>query len=100
MSNALNLIDGLDGLATGIALAASAAVFSMAFASGDALVMLVAVALIGSLLGFPVYNEIGRATGWARVGKYVKSWVVAVSIKNKILTLTFTKNKQKKKNTK
>jgi exopolysaccharide biosynthesis WecB/TagA/CpsF family protein len=56
MSNALNLIDGLDGLATGIALAASAAVFSMAFASGDALVMLVAVALIGSLLGFLVYN--------------------------------------------
>jgi UDP-GlcNAc:undecaprenyl-phosphate GlcNAc-1-phosphate transferase len=56
MSNAVNLIDGLDGLATGIALAASAAVFSMASASGDTLVMLVALALIGSLLGFLVYN--------------------------------------------
>jgi UDP-GlcNAc:undecaprenyl-phosphate/decaprenyl-phosphate GlcNAc-1-phosphate transferase len=56
MSNAVNLIDGLDGLATGIALAASAAVFSIASVNGDTLAMLVALALIGSLLGFLVYN--------------------------------------------
>jgi exopolysaccharide biosynthesis WecB/TagA/CpsF family protein len=56
MSNALNLVDGLDGLAAGIALAASIAVFSIATGGGDALVMLVALALVASLLGFLVYN--------------------------------------------
>jgi UDP-GlcNAc:undecaprenyl-phosphate GlcNAc-1-phosphate transferase len=56
MSNAVNLIDGLDGLAGGIALAASAAVFSIATSNGDSLAMLVALALVGSLLGFLVYN--------------------------------------------
>lgn len=56
MSNAINLIDGLDGLAAGVVLAASVALFSIAAGAGDALVMLVAVALVGSLLGFLVYN--------------------------------------------
>ncbi|HEX8910078.1 MAG TPA: WecB/TagA/CpsF family glycosyltransferase, partial [Anaeromyxobacteraceae bacterium] len=56
MSNAINLIDGLDGLAAGVGLAASVALFSIAAGVGDALVMLVAVALVGSLLGFLVYN--------------------------------------------
>ncbi|HEX8909755.1 MAG TPA: MraY family glycosyltransferase, partial [Anaeromyxobacteraceae bacterium] len=56
VTNAVNLIDGLDGLAAGIALAASAALFAIASRGGDALVMLVALALMGSLLGFLVYN--------------------------------------------
>jgi exopolysaccharide biosynthesis WecB/TagA/CpsF family protein len=56
ISNAFNLVDGLDGLAGGIALAAATAVFSIATGSEDALVMLGALALVGSLLGFLVYN--------------------------------------------
>ena len=56
ITNALNLIDGLDGLATGIALAAAATLFWVAFANHRALMSLFMVCLMGGLLGFLRYN--------------------------------------------
>jgi UDP-GlcNAc:undecaprenyl-phosphate GlcNAc-1-phosphate transferase len=54
--NAFNLIDGLDGLATGIALVALGSTFVVAWMLGNAEVAVVCAALGGALLGFLRYN--------------------------------------------
>ncbi len=54
--NAMNLIDGLDGLAGGIAFLALATSFVVAFVRGDATMALLCAALAGSTAGFLVYN--------------------------------------------
>jgi UDP-GlcNAc:undecaprenyl-phosphate GlcNAc-1-phosphate transferase len=55
-ANAVNLIDGLDGLAAGIGLIATAAAVVSALLSGNAALALVAAPLLGALLGFLPYN--------------------------------------------
>lgn len=54
--NAMNLIDGLDGLAAGVGLIAVATNFLLAFDRGDFLTMLVTAVLGGAILGFLFYN--------------------------------------------
>ena len=56
ITNAFNLIDGLDGLAAGSALFSTIVVFAVALVSGSALVSLMALALAGSILGFLRFN--------------------------------------------
>ena len=56
VANAFNLIDGLDGLATGIGLVVLGAVMVAARVLGNAEVFLVALALVGALTGFLRYN--------------------------------------------
>ncbi len=55
-SNAFNLIDGLDGLAAGIGIFATATAFLSAIISGNYALALVTAPLIGALLGFFPYN--------------------------------------------
>ena len=54
--NAINLIDGLDGLAAGVVLIASAALWWVARGHDDFYVMFLASILIGATLGFLRYN--------------------------------------------
>ena len=54
--NSVNLIDGLDGLAAGLAVIAAAAFLGVGARLGDPAVVLVAVGLIGALLAFLRYN--------------------------------------------
>ncbi|GAW94002.1 MraY family glycosyltransferase [Calderihabitans maritimus] len=54
--NAVNLIDGLDGLAAGIAVIAAVVFLFIGAVEGQALVAVLAVCLIGGTLGFLVYN--------------------------------------------
>jgi UDP-GlcNAc:undecaprenyl-phosphate GlcNAc-1-phosphate transferase len=54
--NAFNLIDGLDGLATGIGVVALASTFVVAWILGNREVAVVCAALGGALLGFLRYN--------------------------------------------
>ncbi len=56
MSNAFNLIDGLDGLAAGLALVSTLGLLAAAAVSGRWETVLVAGALAGALLGFLPYN--------------------------------------------
>src|SRR5262249_11137840 len=56
ITNAFNLIAGLDGLATGAGLFASCVMIVVSFASGHAFVTVMALALAGSLIGFLRYN--------------------------------------------
>ena len=57
MTNAINLIDGLDGLASGITLAGLLAVSVVGYLAGITSVVWLSTLLIGCLLGFLVYNS-------------------------------------------
>lgn len=54
--NALNFIDGLDGLASGLGIIVATAIFYVAESHGEPLIALLAVGMMGSLLGFLPFN--------------------------------------------
>ncbi|MBK7946514.1 MAG: undecaprenyl/decaprenyl-phosphate alpha-N-acetylglucosaminyl 1-phosphate transferase [Flavobacteriales bacterium] len=54
--NAMNLIDGVDGLAGGVGLIAACAFGTWLFLAGDVALSLLAFVLAGALLGFLVFN--------------------------------------------
>ncbi len=56
VTNAVNLIDGLDGLAVGISSIASFSLFFIAILGGEQTVAIIAAALAGGCLGFLPYN--------------------------------------------
>jgi UDP-GlcNAc:undecaprenyl-phosphate GlcNAc-1-phosphate transferase len=56
ITNAFNLIDGLDGLAAGSALFSTLVVFVVAIVSGSSFVSLLTIALAGAILGFLRFN--------------------------------------------
>jgi UDP-GlcNAc:undecaprenyl-phosphate GlcNAc-1-phosphate transferase len=55
-TNAFNLIDGLDGLAVGVGIFATATAFLSALLSGNIALALMTAPLLGALLGFLPYN--------------------------------------------
>lgn len=56
ITNAINLIDGLDGLAAGVSTIALATLSVMAFIMGDMFVLAMAAILAASTIGFLFYN--------------------------------------------
>ncbi len=56
ITNAFNLIDGLDGLAAGVSLIAAATLFVVSTAAGRIEVAVLSVVLAGTLAGFLCYN--------------------------------------------
>jgi len=56
ITNAFNLIDGLDGLASGIAMISCSTVAAIAILHHDVTITIISVALAGSLIGFLKYN--------------------------------------------
>jgi UDP-GlcNAc:undecaprenyl-phosphate GlcNAc-1-phosphate transferase len=56
MTNAINIIDVMDGLAAGISLIAASFLFVVAVINGHELIAMFAVTLMGSLAGFLRYN--------------------------------------------
>lgn len=56
VANAINIIDGYNGLAGGYAVIVSAALAGVAAQVGDAFVFTAALAMIGTLIGFLVWN--------------------------------------------
>ena len=56
LSNAINLIDGLDGLACGVSVITSLSIFLVTLIAGDTTSALITAILIGSCSGFFPYN--------------------------------------------
>jgi UDP-GlcNAc:undecaprenyl-phosphate GlcNAc-1-phosphate transferase len=56
MINAFNIIDVMDGIATGVAFFSSLTFFLVALLNGSLMIAIVAITLAGSLLGFLRYN--------------------------------------------
>ena len=56
VTNAINLIDGLDGLAAGAVLIASLTMWWVGHSTGDLYVMLISALLIGATFGFLCFN--------------------------------------------
>ena len=56
MTNAVNFIDGLDGLAVGVSCIASVTMFTIAVLLGEADIALIMAALVGACIGFMPFN--------------------------------------------
>jgi UDP-GlcNAc:undecaprenyl-phosphate GlcNAc-1-phosphate transferase len=56
VTNAINLSDGLDGLASGVSVIASMTIFAVSLINQDSATAIVALVLAGALLGFLRYN--------------------------------------------
>lgn len=54
--NSMNLVDGMDGLASGVAFFAGAVIFVLAVVYGKLPVAMMSAALLGSVVGFLMYN--------------------------------------------
>jgi UDP-GlcNAc:undecaprenyl-phosphate/decaprenyl-phosphate GlcNAc-1-phosphate transferase len=54
--NAINFLDGLDGLAAGVSLLVCVTLFTVSFVYGNPIGMFISASLAGSILGFLIYN--------------------------------------------
>jgi UDP-GlcNAc:undecaprenyl-phosphate GlcNAc-1-phosphate transferase len=82
LTNAFNLMDGLDGLATGLAIIAAATCAAVAIARGDTQGSLLLVALLGALCGFLPYNFNPATIFLGDSGSLVVGHVLAVTAIN------------------
>lgn len=56
VTNAINLIDGLDGLASGVSIIAMTTILTLALINGQMIIVALTSILIGSTLGFLLFN--------------------------------------------
>lgn len=77
--NAINLIDGVDGLCAGVVFIASVTVFFVAQVSGSPLAGLFAAALAGSMLGFLRFNFNPATIFLGDSGSYFIGYVLATT---------------------
>ena len=78
VTNALNLTDGLDGLATGIGVAACAWLAALTIRAGDLSAAMPELVLTGALLGFLVYNFNPASIVLGDAGSLVIGYAMAV----------------------
>jgi len=79
ITNAVNLIDGLDGLAAGIVFFASATNLIVAWVSGSVMVGLVMASVMGSVTGFLLYNFAPARIFMGDSGSYFLGYVLATT---------------------
>ena len=78
ITNAINLIDGLDGLAAGVSSIAMITISGMAFLKGDLFVFALCLILLGSTLGFLVYNFFPAKIFMGDTGALFLGYMIAV----------------------
>jgi len=77
--NAMNLIDGLDGLAGGVAFFAGAATLAVAYFNGNHLMMLFMATLCGAVAGFLIFNFNPATIFMGDTGSMFLGYVIAVT---------------------
>ncbi|MGN1402428.1 MAG: glycosyltransferase family 4 protein [Bacillus sp. (in: firmicutes)] len=78
ITNAINLIDGLDGLAAGVSTIALITISAMAFIKGDIAVLSIGIILIGSTLGFLKHNFYPAKIFMGDTGALFLGYMIAV----------------------
>src|SRR5262249_40224304 len=79
ITNAFNLVDGLDGLAAGLAIIAAGSIATIFFLHGNAQDTLLLILLLGALLGFLPYNFNPASIFLGDSGSLVLGYVLAVT---------------------
>ncbi len=94
--NSINLLDGLDGLASGFSLLVFSIILILSIVADDAFLILLTVSLIGSLLGFLRFNAFPASiflgdTGSLVLGSFlvIASLKTALNFEQSTLNLTF-----------
>ena len=77
--NALNMLDGLDGLVSGSALLIFMLVFMLAFISGNYLLMIISAGVTGSLIGFLKFNAFPARIFLGDTGSLIIGFFLAVA---------------------
>jgi UDP-GlcNAc:undecaprenyl-phosphate GlcNAc-1-phosphate transferase len=78
VTNAINLLDNMDGLATGVAAAAAGAIFALAVLNEEPVAAVLAAGLAGACLGFGVYNKRPASIFMGDAGSLFLGFVLAV----------------------
>jgi len=79
-TNALNLVDGLDGLAGSISIIILSALFSIGYSSDDAFMMMLSGSFIAGLLAFMVYNWNPASIFMGDSGSLVLGFVIGLLV--------------------
>jgi len=77
ITNAVNLIDGLDGLAAGVVFCAAVTNLTVAIVTGSVVVAVVMASMMGALLGFLFYNFNPARIFMGDSGSYFLGYVLA-----------------------
>jgi UDP-GlcNAc:undecaprenyl-phosphate/decaprenyl-phosphate GlcNAc-1-phosphate transferase len=86
MSNAVNLLDGMDGLAAGVSAIAALFLAALAFLAGDSRSALIALALSGACAGFLKYNFYRASIFMGDTGSLFLGFMLA------FLAITYTRH--------
>lgn len=78
ITNAINLIDGLDGLAAGVSSIVLLTIAGLSMTDGNMFVFTVSVLLLGSTLGFLPYNFHPAKIFMGDTGAYLLGYVISV----------------------
>ncbi|GIO23397.1 glycosyltransferase family 4 protein [Oceanobacillus sp. J11TS1] len=90
ITNAINLIDGLDGLATGVTTIAMISIFAMALVDYQVLVAYLCISFIGANIGFLYHNFYPAKIYMGDTGSNLLGYVVAIiSILGLFKNITF-----------
>jgi UDP-GlcNAc:undecaprenyl-phosphate GlcNAc-1-phosphate transferase len=88
MTNSMNMLDGMDGLVSGVCFIASVFFFILAFNNNQPAVALIAIAIAGTTLGFLKYNFNPASVFLGEAGSTFLGFLMAViSVKLEVIKL-------------
>ena len=94
--NAINLLDGMDGLVSGFSLLVFSIILALAIISNDNFLLILTTSLMGAILGFLKYNAYPAKiflgdTGSLTLGFFLvlTSMLTSINFNNRVLDLTF-----------